>query len=120
MSGSGGFYKYRCKYFYTHNCPEWVWVNNSACPACLAKGRDSVESEPVAPVWRTRDIFVPMIQDGTLQYMLMEIVSTGESGNEWTLRHKVHHQPSMPAIPTTSDTPRAIFSSTGLPTQIGF
>lgn len=35
MSGAGGFYKYRCKYFYTHNCPNWVWVNNAPCASCL-------------------------------------------------------------------------------------
>lgn len=32
---SGGFYKYRCKYFYTHNCQNWVWVNNAPCATCL-------------------------------------------------------------------------------------
>ncbi|KAK3933815.1 hypothetical protein QBC46DRAFT_326000 [Diplogelasinospora grovesii] len=41
MSGSGGFYKYRCKYFYTHNCPNWVWANNAPCASCLAEGRDA-------------------------------------------------------------------------------
>ncbi len=63
MSGSGGFYKYRCKYFYTYNCPNWVWINGVACPACLvsfipsslalfiltssqAEGRDSEGSSP--------------------------------------------------------------------------
>ncbi|KAK3937693.1 hypothetical protein QBC46DRAFT_410893 [Diplogelasinospora grovesii] len=40
MSGSGGFYKYMCKYFYTHNCPNWVWVNYAACASCLAEGRE--------------------------------------------------------------------------------
>lgn len=35
MSGSGGFYKYRCKYFYTHNCPNWVYCNGHACAMCL-------------------------------------------------------------------------------------
>lgn len=35
MSGSGGFYKYRCKYFYTYNCPNWVYANGHACPMCL-------------------------------------------------------------------------------------
>jgi hypothetical protein len=40
MSGSGGFYKYRCRYFLTHNCPNWVWVHNAPCANCLAEGRD--------------------------------------------------------------------------------
>ncbi|EPS35065.1 hypothetical protein H072_11524 [Dactylellina haptotyla CBS 200.50] len=39
---SGGYYKYRCKYFYSHNCPNWVWVNNSTCAECAAAGRDSL------------------------------------------------------------------------------
>lgn len=36
-SGSGGFYKYRCKYFYTHNCSNWVYVSNSPCATCLVR-----------------------------------------------------------------------------------
>ncbi|KAF8474615.1 hypothetical protein BDZ91DRAFT_758771 [Kalaharituber pfeilii] len=43
MSGPG-FYKYRCKYFYTHDCPNWVWVNNSACAKCVSLGRDTLEN----------------------------------------------------------------------------
>jgi hypothetical protein len=35
MSGSGGFYKYRCKYFYSHNCLEWVYQNGATCVRCL-------------------------------------------------------------------------------------
>ena len=35
MSGSGGFYKYRCKYFYTKSCQNWVYVNGEACMSCL-------------------------------------------------------------------------------------
>lgn len=35
MSGSGGFYKYRCKYFYTYNCTNWVYVSQAPCANCL-------------------------------------------------------------------------------------
>ena len=35
MSASGGFYKYRCKYFYGRSCQNWVYVNGEACPSCL-------------------------------------------------------------------------------------
>ena len=35
MSGSGGFYKYRCKYFYAKSCQNWVYVNGEACMTCL-------------------------------------------------------------------------------------
>ncbi|KAK3946243.1 hypothetical protein QBC46DRAFT_3005 [Diplogelasinospora grovesii] len=121
MSGSGGFYKYRCKYFYTHNCPNWVWVNNAPCASCLAEGRDADENvsnstaAPSAP-WRLgKEIYVPQVYDGTLQYTLMEIVATGESGNYWTLRHKVTQQPLVTQTMTTSDTPRAVYVTTGVP-----
>ncbi len=32
---SGGFYKYRCKNFYTYNCTNWVYSNGHACADCL-------------------------------------------------------------------------------------
>ncbi|KAI1740091.1 hypothetical protein F4680DRAFT_419658 [Xylaria scruposa] len=35
-----GFYKFRCKYFYTHECPNWVYVRNVACATCDAQGRE--------------------------------------------------------------------------------
>ncbi|PFH58923.1 hypothetical protein XA68_13050 [Ophiocordyceps unilateralis] len=38
-SFSGGFYKYQCKYFYTHNCPNWVYVNKEPCSRCMYNGR---------------------------------------------------------------------------------
>ncbi|KAI0882293.1 uncharacterized protein GGS22DRAFT_191462 [Annulohypoxylon maeteangense] len=31
---SGGYYKFRCKYFLTHNCNNWVYVNGSPCANC--------------------------------------------------------------------------------------
>lgn len=116
MSGSGGFYKYRCKYFYSHNCQNWVWVNGSTCASCLAEGRDA-EGAPSNAAWTMpRDMLVPSYHDGTLQYTLMEIVSITGPGNYWTLRHKAA-QPIVPPIPTTGATPRAVLVSTGLPTS---
>ena len=32
---SGGFYKYRCKYFYLESCTNWIYVNGEACTPCL-------------------------------------------------------------------------------------
>ncbi|KAH8787547.1 hypothetical protein F5882DRAFT_110873 [Hyaloscypha sp. PMI_1271] len=43
MSGSGGYYKYRCMFWLNYNCPNWVWVNNSPCAHCLADGVDEPE-----------------------------------------------------------------------------
>ncbi|XXH01473.1 hypothetical protein Hte_007833 [Hypoxylon texense] len=39
----GGFYKYRCKYFYTHNCPNWVYENYSSCASCYVPTGTVVE-----------------------------------------------------------------------------
>lgn len=36
MSGSGGYYKYRCKYFLTaYCCTNWVYVAHAPCANCL-------------------------------------------------------------------------------------
>ncbi|KAI0181704.1 hypothetical protein GGR52DRAFT_567922 [Hypoxylon sp. FL1284] len=105
MSGSGGFYRYRCKNFYTHNCPNWVYVNNSACANCSAEGRDVDGVAPEMPAWKhSREICVPRAEGGTVQYTLMEIVNTDESGNQWTLRYKPA-QTQVPTVSTTSATP---------------
>ncbi|KAF8862763.1 hypothetical protein BDZ45DRAFT_798940 [Acephala macrosclerotiorum] len=50
MSGSGGYYKYRCKYWLTYNCPHWVWVNNAPCAHCLADGRDDSDMPTPPPL----------------------------------------------------------------------
>lgn len=34
-SGSGGFYKYRCKFFNSHHCANWCYVKTSPCASCL-------------------------------------------------------------------------------------
>ncbi|KAG9257717.1 uncharacterized protein F5Z01DRAFT_671307 [Emericellopsis atlantica] len=98
MSGGGGFYKYRCKYFYYEDpCPNWVWVKNAPCAKCLSEGRDD---EPASPpqvrqpagsgAW---DIIVPDIRDGVLQYTLMEMVAPTDNSTTWTLREKVKPPP---------------------------
>ncbi|KAK1832702.1 hypothetical protein QBC39DRAFT_236010, partial [Podospora conica] len=127
MSGSGGFYKYRCKYFLTHNCPHWVYVNGAPCAYCCAEGREADENETETtshpaqvPRMTTREICVPRVFEGTLQYTLMEFVESGE-GNYWAVRHKMpppppqhhhhhqHHQPMMMSTSmVTSDTPRPV------------
>ncbi|KAI2632689.1 hypothetical protein GGS26DRAFT_591126 [Hypomontagnella submonticulosa] len=112
MSGSGGFYKYRCKYFYTHNCPNWVYVNNSPCANCCAEGRDvdGATSEVSSPRY-SHDICVPRVEDGVVHYTLMEIVNTDDSGNQWTLRYKVN-QTQVPTVMTTNATPGAPIPAT--------
>ncbi|KAK0740699.1 hypothetical protein B0T18DRAFT_214461 [Schizothecium vesticola] len=138
MSGSGGFYKYRCKYFLTHNCPHWVYVNGAPCAYCCAEGREADENEtetrshPAAHVPRmtTREICVPRVSEGTLQYTLMEFVESGQ-GNYWAVRYKMpppqlhhhlqqqqqqqqQHQPMiMSTSMVTSDTPRSVMGVAG-------
>ncbi|KAI1498620.1 hypothetical protein F5X99DRAFT_392879 [Biscogniauxia marginata] len=113
MSGSGGFFRYRCKYFYTHNCPNWVYVNNTPCQSCAAEGREIESTVSEAPTWGlSQEICVPQVEDGVLHYTLMEIVNTGEAGNYCTLRYKANQQPQVPAVMTTSATPGAPIPAT--------
>jgi hypothetical protein len=58
---------------------------------------------------------VPRVLDGTLQYTLMEMVSTGDSSAYWVVRQKT----MLPAsnIPTTSDTPSAVVNAAEISNQ---
>ncbi|KAH8128795.1 hypothetical protein LI328DRAFT_160486 [Trichoderma asperelloides] len=87
MSSSGGFYKYRCKNFYSHNCPNWVWVNNSPCATCIAEGKDASE-RPQSSSTTSREIVTPRVRDGILQYTIAELVAPSASGESWALRDK--------------------------------
>ncbi|KAL1842592.1 hypothetical protein VTJ49DRAFT_4772 [Mycothermus thermophilus] len=134
MSSSGGFYKYRCKNFYTHNCPNWVYCNGHACSMCLAEGRDAAESEaPVhAPSHHPRgpnasspytEICVPQAIHGTIRYTIMEIVPADESspGAYWILRQKALEPRLLPySTVTTSATPRPIMTAVGVPGQLAY
>lgn len=35
MASSGGPSKWRCRYFYTYNCNNWVYVRGSSCQMCI-------------------------------------------------------------------------------------
>ncbi|KAG6015876.1 hypothetical protein E4U54_002799 [Claviceps lovelessii] len=90
---SGGFYKYRCKYFYTHNCQNW------------AEGRDEEKvSGPVSMM--SRDISVPRVQNGILQYTIMKVVAPTRPGDYWTLRDKDVRPP--PPLSFTSAMPASL------------
>jgi len=86
MSGSGGYYKYRCKYFLSHNCPHWVWVNHAPCAHCLADGRDSDGAVIPGPFRLSREVYVPRIENGALHYIIMEITATSDADSGWTVR----------------------------------
>ncbi|KAL3421454.1 hypothetical protein PVAG01_07899 [Phlyctema vagabunda] len=100
MSGSGGYYKYRCKYWLTFNCPHWVWVNNAPCAHCLADGRDSDLNIKSTSTRVSRDIYVPHIKNGTFQYTLMEIIAASDFDSGWLVKDKPL---SSSAFPTTTE-----------------
>ncbi|KAG4032910.1 hypothetical protein MFRU_006g03680 [Monilinia fructicola] len=97
MSGSGGgYYKYRCKYWLTYNCPHWVWVNNAPCAYCLADGRDD-EHIPTSQFKMSREICVPKFEDGNLYYTLMEIVASSDFDYGWVVK-----EPPSADFPTST------------------
>ncbi|KAI3323971.1 hypothetical protein HD806DRAFT_496105 [Xylariaceae sp. AK1471] len=114
---SGGFYKYRCKYFYTHNCPNWVYVNGTACASCSSHGRDTESAPSQAPVmWYSKEICVPRVEGGVLYYTLMEVeaVPTDAAGNYWAVKYKVNKQTQPPVPTTTSALPGTPITTTSL------
>lgn len=75
----------------------------------------------------TREICVPRVSEGTLQYTLMEFVESGQ-GNYWAVRYKMpppqnhqhqhqHQQNQQPMMMSTSmvtsDTPRSVVGVAG-------
>lgn len=86
MSGSGGYYKYRCKYWMTYNCPHWVWVNNAPCAHCLADGRDSDAAIMPGPFRISREVYVPQLENGSLHYALMEIIAASDFDSGWAVK----------------------------------
>jgi len=105
MSGSGGYYKYRCKYWLTYNCPHWVWVNNAPCAHCLADGRDS-DSAMIPPFRISREIYVPQLENGFLHYIMMEIVAASDVDSGWAI--KIPPAPTFPTSTVPSTAPSAV------------
>ncbi|KAJ1337903.1 hypothetical protein MN608_00759 [Microdochium nivale] len=86
---SGGYYKYHCKYWWTLNCENWVYVNGSPCAKCCAEGRESEELSTAIDSWRLScAVSVPRMEGGAVHYTLMEVVNRGESSNNRIIRHK--------------------------------
>jgi len=105
MSGSGGYYKYRCKYWLTYNCPHWVWVNNAPCAHCLADGRDS--DAAMIPQFRiSREIYVPQLANGALHYIMMEIVAASDADSGWAV--KVAPTPAFPTSTVPTSVPSVV------------
>ncbi|PQE27812.1 hypothetical protein CJF32_00010106 [Rutstroemia sp. NJR-2017a WRK4] len=85
MSGSGGYYKYRCKYWLTFNCPNWVWVNDAPCASCLAKGRDNEISVPIRTSLLVREFLTPRFEDDDFLDVLKEVITAGEVDSGWVM-----------------------------------
>ncbi|KAK6824704.1 hypothetical protein PG995_015690 [Apiospora arundinis] len=107
--GGGGVYRYRCRCFYSHNCPNWTYVNNTCCTQCVAAGHDTQAATQEASWYPSKEISIPRVENGVLDYTLMEIVAGGQTGNEWTLRPKVDFDqpPAGGHATTTSAVPNA-------------
>jgi len=115
MSGSGGYYKYRCKYWLTYDCPNWVWVNNSPCAHCLAEGRESDEIAFIGSSHISKEIYVPQVENGTLCYTIMEIVAGGPTGIAWALKPKPVEAPErVDRVVTTEPSAVTMTASSGL------
>ncbi|KAI1337352.1 hypothetical protein F5Y15DRAFT_159492 [Xylariaceae sp. FL0016] len=119
MSGSGGYYKYRCKYFYTNQCQNWVYVNHSACANCASEGRENPgpAEAPIAIPQQpqnfsyTQDVCVPRTEDGVMYYDLMEMVVTVQDGQMTsTLQYKSDAQAQ--SVATTNATPGTAIPTT--------
>jgi len=98
MSGSGGYYKYRCKYWLTYNCPHWVWVNNAPCAHCLADGRDLEMTMMSGPFRISREVYVPQLENGTLHYTVKEIVAANDADSGWAVKDMAT-EPFLTAVP---------------------
>jgi len=88
MSGSGGYYKYRCKYWLTYNCPNWVWVNDAPCAHCLADGRDSDTAVMPGHFRISREVYVPQFENGFLHYMVMGIIAGSDTDSGWVIKQQ--------------------------------
>ena len=73
-----------------------------------AEGRE-VEHGGTPTLVVARDIVVPLVRNGVLQYALMEFVAPTEPGDSWTLRDKLSQPP--PSLSVTSVAPEMPASS---------
>lgn len=53
-----------------------------------AAGRDEEQGLPLHQQYARRDVLVPQLQDGSLEYTMMEIVEPTEPGATWMLCKK--------------------------------
>jgi len=85
-----------------------------------AAGREADNDAPAAPPWKlSREILAPRVLNGTLQYILMEIVVTDRPENNWMLRHKATQPAALP-LNTPSEPLDTAFSTAGIPRRVLF
>ncbi|KAI1359187.1 hypothetical protein F5Y08DRAFT_320178 [Xylaria arbuscula] len=98
MSGSGGFYKYRCTYFFTHECPNWVYVVNGVCAECSARGREyppeaspASQSSPSSKDYTSENSRMPRPRSTEIQQLVLRRVNQSHSNApEWHIVGKVN------------------------------
>jgi len=113
MSGSGGYYKYRCKYWLTYNCPHWVWVNNAPCAHCLADGRD--EETVMPPTFRiSREIYVPQFENGSLNYIMMGIIAASDFDSGWAVKTAPQQTIPVTTVPSTAPSTVSYQATSGI------
>jgi hypothetical protein len=77
-------------------------------------GRDMEENDLMPPSWKfAREICVPRVHDGILQYILMDLVASGELGSDWILREKKPQGP-LPPVLAMNDLPDPILPPAGM------
>ncbi|KAI1187789.1 hypothetical protein F5B17DRAFT_398350 [Nemania serpens] len=104
MSGTGGYYRFRCKYFLSHDCQNWVYIRNGVCAECSAKGRGSEPAAPQASMMAyPTQICVPRVEGGVLYYTVMEVetVQTNGVNSYWIVRYTAD-KPAQPQTPATT------------------
>ncbi|KAI1199351.1 hypothetical protein F5X97DRAFT_341707 [Nemania serpens] len=108
MSGTGGYYRFRCRFFLTHNCQNWVYIRDAVCAECSAKGRDAQPAASQAPMMGySTQICVPRVEGGVLYYTLMEVetVQTNGVSSYWIVRYAADKPAQTQAPATTSAFP---------------
>lgn len=60
-------------------------MNNAPCAHCLADGRDS-DAAMIPPFRISREIYVPLLENGSLHYIIMEIVAASDADSGWAVK----------------------------------
>ncbi|MCJ1351797.1 MAG: hypothetical protein MMC33_001781 [Icmadophila ericetorum] len=76
---ASGYYKFRCSYWQSHGCPNWVLVARTPCTTCVALGRDEIERLNETESY-TGEISVPILDRGYLFYVQRQSAESEPAG----------------------------------------